>query len=195
MVSMRSNIAKSSMFAGVDGEGRPLMYYPYEATRIVTIPNKKKKKYGGDIEFSDEDTAEQEDYLPLTIGHLYADNPVNMNEYYEEYHRVSDDLEQQGFTPQWESLDTHPLRNKKIGGEGAGFDKQQILPPTNYVQAVSDDIYRRMFSEVSSAQTMPCGLFFCGHHEDIDYPSVWIPGTLVIILFGTLFALAYYTGG
>eukprot|EP00536_Pseudo-nitzschia_multiseries_P004649 jgi/Psemu1/302719/fgenesh1_kg.78_\ len=116
-----------------------------------------------------------------------------MSAYYEEYHRVSDELEQQGTTPQWESLDIHPLKSKK--GEGAGFNKQEMLPPTNYVLAVSDDIYRRMFSEVSSARTMPCGLFFCGHHEDVDYPSVWIPGTMVIILFGTLLALAYYTGG
>ena len=48
-----------------------------------------------------------------------------------------------------------------------------------------------MFSEVADAQNMPCGLFFCGHHEDVDYPSVWIPGTLVIILFGGIIIGGY----
>ena len=200
-VSVRSNIAKSSMFAGVDDEGRPLLYYPYEAIRLVMIPDHEKQERNGrglrrgSIEYSDEDTAEQEDYPPLTIGHLYADEPVNMEDFYEDYHRVSDELEQ-GMTPQWESLDTHPLRKN---GTGEGYltqeDTKEMLPPTNYVVAVSDDIYIRMFSEAADAQNMPCGLFFCGHHEDVDYPSIWIPITLVIILFGTLLYLSYLTEG
>jgi len=206
MVSMRTNIAKSSMFGGVDQEGRPLLYFPYEAIRLVMIPGPKNqtKNHPGrsskyPVEFrSDEDTAETEDHLPLTIGQLYAHNPVNSDQMYEEYYRISDELEL-GLTPQWESLDIHPLKSKQsVGGgtdEGVRIDKQELLPPTNYVLAVSDDVYRRMLSEVSSAQTMPCGLFFCGHHEDVDYPSVWIPGTLVIILLGTLLFLSYYTGG
>ncbi len=200
-VSMRSNIARSSLFAGVDEEGRPLLYYPYEAIRLVMIPDHEKQKNRrglrrGDYDSSDEDTAEEEDHLPLVIGHLYADEPANVEDYYEDYHRVSDDLEQ-GITPQWESLDTHPLRkNRKSGNEGfTEEDKQELLPPTNYVVAVSDDIYKRMFSEVAAAQSMPCGLFFCGHHEDVDYPSVWIPATLVIILFSTLLYLSYLTEG
>lgn len=196
-VSMRSNIAKSSLFAGVDADGRPLLYYPYEAIRLVMIPDHRKGRGRENDDNSDEDTAEQEDHLPLTIGHLYADEPVIIEDYYEDYHRVSDELEQ-GITPQWESLDTHPLRKtKKSGSEGylTEGDKQELLPPTNYIVAVSDDIYRRMFSEVADAQSMPCGLFFCGHHEDVDYPSVWIPATLVIILFGTLLYLSYITEG
>lgn len=202
-VSMRSNIAKSSLFAGVDENGRPLLYYPYEAIRLVMIPDQEKRerkdrgRRNNSTDFDDDDTAEQEDYLPLKIGHLYADEPADMEDYYEYYHRVSDELEQ-GITPQWESLDVHPLRKKKKnGGEGSltQEDKEELLPPTNYVVAVSDDIYRRMLSEVADAQNMPCGLFFCGHHEDVDYPSVWIPATLVIILFGTLLYLSYLTGG
>ena len=202
-VSMRSNIAKSTLFAGVDEQGRPLLYKPYEAIRLVMIPDHEKQEKnsrGGRRNYSDyhdDDTAEEEDHLPLTIGHLYADEPDNMEDYYEDYHRVSDELEQ-GITPQWESLDTHPLgKNKNKGGEGylTQKDRQELLPPTNYVVAVSDDIYRRMFSEVADSQRMPCGLFFCGHHEDVDYPSVWIPTTLVVILFGTLSYLSYLTEG
>ena len=190
-ISMRSNIAKSSLFAGIDGEGRPLLYYPYEAIRLIMIPDPKKgeKKSlgkGGYQEIADDDTAEEEDHLPLTIGHLYSEQQSNMDGYYEDYHRVSDDLEQ-GITPQWESLDKKSTFNVEEG--------EDLLPPTNYVVAVSDDIYKRMFSEIADAQTMPCGLFFCGHHEDIDYPSVWIPATLVIILFSTLLYLSFITGG
>lgn len=201
-VSVRSNIAKSSLFAGVDEEGRPLLYYPYEAIRLVMIPDYEKRERNGQdrrrssYDHSDEDTAEQEDHLPLRIGHLYADEPTNMEDYYEDYHRVSDELEQ-GTAPHWESLDAHPLRkNKKddIERHLTKEEKEDLLPPTNYVVAVSDDIYRRMFTEVADAQSMPCGLYFCGHHEDVHYPSAWIAATLVIILFGTLLYLSYITG-
>jgi hypothetical protein len=217
MMSMRSNIAKSSLFGGIDEQGRPIMYYPYEAIRLVMIPNKEKSgstktslRNSTSTEFDDDDTAEKEEHLPLTIGHLYSDGPANIEDYYEDYHRISDDLEQ-GITPQWESLDVHPILRKTAGGKGgeggkhaacgcectnchACLGKQDLLPPTNYVVAISDDIYRRMFSEVADAQNMPCGLFFCGHHEDVDYPSVWIPGTLVIILFGGIIFMSYCTG-
>lgn len=192
-VSMRSNIAKSSLFAGVDGDGRPLLYYPYEATRLVMIPDLKKResksvRKGGYEEIADDDTAEEEFHLPLTIGHLYSQQVINMDDYYEDYHRVSDDMEQ-GITPQWESLDA---KNKKSTLRVE--DGEDLLPPTNYVVAVSDDIYRRIFSEIADAQTMPCGLFFCGHHEDVDHPSFWIPATLVIILLSTMAYLSYITG-
>jgi len=205
MVSMRSNIAKSSLFGGVDEEGRPLLYFPYEAIRLVMIPdpekrgeNSTKKSRGRQkryTELSDEDTAEQENHLPLTIGYLYSDVPNNIEDYYEDYHRVSDYMEQ-GLTPQWESLDTHPLRKKKgQATEDLITGKEDVLPPSNYVVAVSDDIYKRMLSEIADAQGMPCGLFFCGHHEDVDYPSALIPTVLVLILFATLLYLSFLTGG
>ena len=217
MMSMRSNIAKSSLFGGIDEQGRPIMYYPYEAIRLVMIPDKGKSRSNktslrnsNSTGSNDDDTAEQEEELPLTVGHLYSDGPANIEDYYEDYHRISDDLEQ-GITPQWESLDIHPILRKSAGGKSGGggkhaacgcectnchacLGKQDLLPPTNYVVAISDDIYRRMFSEVADAQNLPCGLFFCGHHEDVHYPSVWIPGTLVIILFGGITYMSYCTG-
>lgn len=195
-ISMRSNIARSSMFAGVDQEGRPLLYFPYEAIRLVMIPDHEQRgRKGGrsSSEYSDEDTAEQEDHPPLKIGHIYADGPVDIDDYYEAYHRVSDELEQ-GIAPQWESLDAHPL-SKGRKSDLTQNDMQGLLPPTNYVVAVSDDVYRRIFSEVADAQNLPCGLFFCGHHEDVDTPSALIPTILVIILFGTLLYLSFITEG
>jgi len=201
MMSMRSNIAKSSFFGGIDKQGRPIMYYPYEAIRLVMVPDQeqnrrsKVNRIGTSLaDASDDNTTEREKNFPFTIGHLYADGPKNMEDYYEVYHRIIDQVEQ-GTTPQWESLDVYPLRKKERNKEkDAMCGKQDLLPPTNYVVAVSDNIYKRMLSEVADSQSMPCGLFFCGHHEDVDYPSVWIPGILVIILFGSMIYVSYVTG-
>jgi hypothetical protein len=205
MVSVRSNIARSSLFGGMDVfTGKPIMHFPFEAIRIITIPaktNKKKQRPSSskneycEVPSGDEDG----EYSPLTVGHLYSDNPVNSNEYFEDYHKVSDFMEQ-GDTPQWESLDGNPLRKSWGGACGCQCvncnsctGKQELLFPSNYVMPVSDDIYKRVLEEISSAQNMPCGLFFCGHHEDVAHPSIWIAGTLVILLFATLMYLAFYT--
>mmetsp|Transcript_20959 Transcript_20959/g.49780 ORF Transcript_20959/g.49780 Transcript_20959/m.49780 type:complete len:730 (-) Transcript_20959:71-2260(-) len=141
------------------------------------------------------------DILPtlLTSGHLYAELPENVNELYEEYHRVSEEMEL-GLLDEWDDHDAtkgNP-KNKGVWSGGAGGNsssnkRPNPLPPANYAMAVDDDVYRRMFSEVSGARTMPCGLFFCGHHEDVAYPSIWIATTLVAALFATLSYLAFYT--
>ena len=52
-----------------------------------------------------------------------------------------------------------------------------------YVMAVDSDIYRRMFDEVSESMNMPCGLFYCGHHEDVDYPNIGIAVAGVAFVF------------
>jgi hypothetical protein len=40
-----------------------------------------------------------------------------------------------------------------------------------------------MVGEISDAHAMPCGLFFCGHHEDVAHPSIAIAMMIVTILF------------
>lgn len=128
---------------------------------------------------------------PLTRGHLYAEHPANLDELYEEYHRLSEEMEMgmdQKDQPGWESLE------KRSSKEGATLTGTILpLPPANYALAVGDDVYQRMFKEVAESRTMPCGLFFCGHHEDVRYPSIWIATTLVLVLFLGLFYLAFYT--
>ncbi|KAL7447127.1 hypothetical protein ACHAXM_010564 [Skeletonema potamos] len=69
------------------------------------------------------------------------------------------------------------------------------LPPTYYVMAVKSDIFRRMFDEVSASKSMPCGLFFCGHHEDVRFPSVTIAVVIVSILFVALFLATIFVNG
>jgi hypothetical protein len=220
-VSIRSNIAKSSLFAGVDpSSGRVLMHYPYEAIRLVMIPdstqcqqqqsqqqqqkrnsNTSSNRHYQSIPTTDsQDEDNSQDFSHLTLGHLYADGPVNAASYYEDYVKVSDELEHGAGAPPWESLDANPklLSN---GGQcvcqcancNSCISKQELLPPDNYLLPVSEDIYRRMLAEVASARNMPCGLFYCGHHEDVAHPSIWIAGTMVMLLFGTLIALAFYT--
>lgn len=65
------------------------------------------------------------------------------------------------------------------------------LPPTYYVMAVDSDIYRRMFDEVAESANMPCKLFYCGHHEDVDYPSIGIAVVGVVIIFAVMFWAAF----
>jgi hypothetical protein len=203
-MSVRSNIAKSSLFGGVDPHtGDVMMHFPYEAIRLVMIPDKtKKKKKKKDrhkksyqsIPYDDSD----DEYSNLVIGRLYSDQPVNAAQYYEDYVQISDDLEQ-GATPQWESLETSPRHRTSGGGCGcqcancnACIDKQDLLPPDNYVLPVCDDIYKRMLGEIAEARNMPCGLFYCGHHEDVSHPSIWIAGTIIILLFATMLYLSIY---
>mmetsp|Transcript_14212 Transcript_14212/g.39387 ORF Transcript_14212/g.39387 Transcript_14212/m.39387 type:complete len:487 (+) Transcript_14212:131-1591(+) len=67
-------------------------------------------------------------------------------------------------------------------------EKKDALPPTYYAISVEDDLYKRVLDEIAESHQMPCGLFFCGHHEDVSHPSVLIAGVAVVILF---LAMAY----
>ena len=68
------------------------------------------------------------------------------------------------------------------------------LPPTYYVMAVDSDIYRRMFDEVAESVNMPCKLFYCGHHEDVDYPSIGIAVTGVVTILSVMLLATIYVG-
>ncbi|KAL7553309.1 hypothetical protein ACHAWF_016585 [Thalassiosira exigua] len=61
--------------------------------------------------------------------------------------------------------------------------------------AVDPDIYRRMFDEVAEAASMPCKLFYCGHHEDVDYPSIGIAAAGVALLFAVMLWASVYLDG
>jgi len=49
-----------------------------------------------------------------------------------------------------------------------------------------------MLDEVSESKSMPCGLFFCGHHEDVRYPSIMIAVGIVAMMFILFLALTIY---
>ena len=89
----------------------------------------------------------------------------------------------------------------RLGGVPFGFDEdrtshaftlqQHALPPTRYIIHAPTDLYRRMMDEVSRSSSLPCGLFFCGHHEDVAKPSLMIPIVVLGCFFGLMGIVAY----
>jgi hypothetical protein len=61
--------------------------------------------------------------------------------------------------------------------------------------AVDSTLYRRMMDEVIESKTMPCGLFFCGHHEDVRYPDIKIAVAIVAMAFVVLLGATEAFGG
>eukprot|EP00578_Thalassiosira_sp_NH16_P024920 CAMPEP_0181101302 /NCGR_PEP_ID=MMETSP1071-20121207/13677_1 /TAXON_ID=35127 /ORGANISM="Thalassiosira sp., Strain NH16" /LENGTH=436 /DNA_ID=CAMNT_0023184135 /DNA_START=157 /DNA_END=1467 /DNA_ORIENTATION=- len=70
----------------------------------------------------------------------------------------------------------------------ASHEKQKRLPPDLYVMAVDSTIYRRMLDEVIASRSMPCGTFFCGHHEDVRHPDITIAALIVSLVILLLLA-------
>jgi hypothetical protein len=68
--------------------------------------------------------------------------------------------------------------------------RQKLLPPPLYVLNVECDLYRRVLDEVSASKRMPCGLFFCGHHEDVSRPSVLIAIVILVMVLGAMIVAA-----
>ncbi len=77
----------------------------------------------------------------------------------------------------------------------AGSGPRYALPPTRYVIHAPPDLYRRMVDEISSSASLPCGLFFCGHHEDVAKPSLRIAVLVLLIFFGWMGLVAYIYRG
>ena len=73
--------------------------------------------------------------------------------------------------------------------------KSKQLPPDLYVMAVDSTLYRRMMDEVVDSRSMPCGLFFCGHHEDVRYPDIRIAMGIVGMVFVGLVLAVCALGG
>lgn len=103
----------------------------------------------------------------LESGCVYKRQLVDdEDEYFQEYHIV-DDVE-------------------------ADLCNQKTLPPEYYVMAVDNDIYKRILDEVIESKSMPCDLFFCGHHADVRYPSIMLAAVPVSCLFIGLMAASIY---
>ncbi|KAL9191432.1 hypothetical protein ACHAXT_001138 [Thalassiosira profunda] len=100
----------------------------------------------------------------------------NEGDYFQEYHlKPADDASDHVHT-------TTDCQCKCPNCENC-HGRRKPLPPSYYVMAVDADIYRRMFDEVAESMNMPCKLFYCGHHEDVDYPSIGIAVAGVTVLF------------
>ena len=75
------------------------------------------------------------------------------------------------------------------------YGQEKRLPPDLYVMAVDSTLYRRMLDEIIDSKSMPCGTYFCGHHEDVRHPEVKIAVMIVFVVFVLLLSAAIYTKG
>lgn len=170
--SVVSNISKSEFFGGVDEKGRVQMHFPFEAIRLVMVDPEQPT---------------------LRPGHLYFDGHVGDFEQYEEYHRITEG--EAIIPPPWESLDRPVNRCGCVCNNCNGcLGKKELLPSPSYMLAVDDNVYKAVMAEIANAHSMPCGLFFCGHHEDVSHPSILIAVFVVVVLFAYMFYLAYTFG-
>jgi hypothetical protein len=69
-----------------------------------------------------------------------------------------------------------------------------LLYPANYILRVEEDIYQRVLAEISDSK-QPCGIYFCGHHEDADKPSIFIAVAIIVTFFGGLVAVSFWGQG
>jgi hypothetical protein len=108
-------------------------------------------------------------------------------EQYEDYHILNDE-----HSVPWEldgELPCQCVCEKCVGCT----ERNMQLAPSHYIMTVEDDLYRRIFDEISASRTIPCGLFYCGHHEDVSHPSIIIAGTIVLLVFVALAVAAVMT--
>ena len=194
--SVVSDIGKSAMFGGVTESGTVQLHKPLEAIRLVMIGSdddertfdgrkKRKNKRSKRLGLMDD----------FQIGKLYKETMPRDPEMFDDYHRITTDI-QQGLVPNWETMDNKDLVcNCTCNNCNGCTGKQNLLPHPTYTLTVKDDIYKRVLSEIADSQGMPCGLFFCGHHEDVSHPSIMIAVVIVGILFASMALVAYITRG
>lgn len=113
----------------------------------------------------------------LPEGYVYCHNRPDQYERYEEYYLF-------GSTESYWLEDDEGCNCKCDACVHCTNRDEDLLPQLHFSIVVKDDLYQRMLTEVSDAQTSPCGLFFCGHHEDIAQPSIWIAVGVVLLVFG-----------
>jgi len=70
-------------------------------------------------------------------------------------------------------------------------DPFQKLPRATFALAVDENIYKQVLDEIDLESSMPCGLFYCGHHEDVDHPSIFIPVIILLTLFLAMVYVAF----
>jgi hypothetical protein len=175
-MSVVSDISKSAFFGGVNESGIVQMHYPSEHVRLI-----------------------MQNSLPRGVVYCH---PID-NAVYENYHNIAEQMQ----LLHWENFDDEeeygtreflvPLSDNikglspsscpRCGGTGTKTD--DLLPPNHYVINVPDDIYCRLLDEIIASGQMPCGLYFCGHHEDVSTPSIWIAFCIVFLLL-TLMTVA-----
>lgn len=163
--SVVSDISRSALYKEKTTSGRVRFHAPTDRIRLVM----------------DDD---------LAPGHLY---------------RVRAHDEEEGYIQ-------YTLQSEDIGGEFPLFDDpgacgcecnacvrcqhkmEQMLMSVSYEMRVPDNLYQKVLGEISDSK-QPCGVFFCGHHEDVDRPSILIAVVIVAAVFAGLLLGTYFSHG
>jgi hypothetical protein len=104
-----------------------------------------------------------------------------------------DDLDYQLGSPE-KTPHYSPNTQHRHGGDGGGDGGAPIgqpLPPNYFLLTVPETIYRSVLDEICAAHRMPCGIFFCGHHEDVSRPSICIAVLLLTLLLAVMAYVAF----
>lgn len=165
--SIVTDITKSALFGGVTDSGVVQFNLPIDKVHILMDPE-------------------------LAPGTLYKERLSNEEEKYAEYQLMTTDARNN-----WHEYLEDGSRDGGAGGCTCQCDncihctsKAELLPPTRYALVVEDDVYRRVLSEIADSKGMPCGLFFCGHHEDVSHPSIFIAVSIVSLFFLAMIVIA-----
>jgi hypothetical protein len=202
-MSVRSDITKSAFYQGVSESGHVQFFLPLDNVRLVMDPNLHAGVLCKTL-IEDEmyDESNHLPFLPLDLGVSTED---------------SHQQQKGGFPPMTASPmsqnQEHPLLRSPATPKRRAKSQQQQhvvsnptachcsckfctschqknvpLPHNHYLLTVDHDLYKRVISEIADSRNTPCGLFFCGHHEDVSRPSICIALGLVSIVLGVMFA-------
>ena len=165
LMSYRTDIRKSAYFQGFDKRTGKAKW-SYPSSKVHLVMDEKKR---------------------LVYGHVYA-VPVDPNEY-EEYYMTLQEHDDAGLgldLLNWCGCDCNQC---------AACRGSADLPQRYYAISVRDDLYRRVLDEICISERMPCGLFFCGYHQDVSRPSILIAVLLVSALLTVMLMAAHYASG
>lgn len=121
--------------------------------------------------------------LPKDSFRILMDSQLETGHVYRR--KLVDDADEESFYVEFHTVDDID----------SASDSGKRLPPDLYVMAVDSTIYRRMLDEVIASKSMPCGTFFCGHHEDVRHPDITIAAIIVGMLFMFLTAAVIWLPG
>ena len=164
VTSYVSDISKSKLFRGITETGDVQLHLPIDNVRLTMDPD-------------------------LEAGVIYKQQDDDESERYEDYHLLCADPTAQdlrGF-----DLDDDLACGCHCQNCNQCTAKREALPDNRYVLNVDPDLYERVLSEIADSRSCPCGLYYCGHHEDVDTPSIWIAVGIVLIFFLGMAAMTF----
>lgn len=172
-----------------------MMNWPVSKVHLWTVPTSTPTNgHDDDDDDNDNDHNENGSGKALQEGRLYK---VPIPDYkYEDYHQTAEDVTLGLGGNACGCHCAHCMRGCH-GDEGPSYSSggggglHPSLPTNYYVLPVPDDLYQRVVDEICQARTMPCGLFYCGHYEDVDRPSIQIAIGLVTLLLTAMAVAAY----